>query len=296
MIAKYKVRPGQNIWDVSVLLFGSIEGVFDLLISNPRLNLTVDLTPGTELSYHDEFYTHADIVDSLWDSSIFPANGERHVYPKQTDEPLRFLYSVPAEDIVTKWQASGDGTMKVDWGDNTPMETIELNGNVKFLEHYFDNKSETRVIKVYGDNMSFQVLDISQLKGPLFPIRPLVVDELISKSNSNSLTGLFLMDGVVNVDLSWSHIDSLMPLSNMTQLQRLDLTGAQFDKVAIVDEYLEHLAGADTHGTRLPCAIILTTRPTDRGMAAIDRILQEDAWNESSSWIFNINGTIYTRE
>lgn len=295
MIAKYEVRPGQNIWDISILLFGSIEGVLDLLISNEKLSLTDDLKPGTELNYHEEFFIYGDIVDSLWDSGIYPANSARHVYPKTTDQPLKFMYSVPLEDIMTQWSVSGNGTMVIDWGDNTELETVSLSKDIKHFEHYFDNKSETRIIKVYGD-FEIQVFDISKLTGPVLLIRPTTVDEIISRSNSNSLTGLFLMDGVVSVDLSFSHIESLMPLSNMMQLQSLDLTGSRFDKVAIIDEYLEHLASPEHHGNRRNCAITLTTKPTDRGMDAIQRILAEDAWNESGSWIFNINGTIYTRE
>ena len=32
----YTVRTGQNIFDVALTLYGSIEGVFDLLVSNPE--------------------------------------------------------------------------------------------------------------------------------------------------------------------------------------------------------------------------------------------------------------------
>ena len=35
---QYKVRSGQNIYDVALTLYGSVEGIFDLLVSNEWLN------------------------------------------------------------------------------------------------------------------------------------------------------------------------------------------------------------------------------------------------------------------
>ena len=53
-MAKYVVKPNQNLFDVALHLYGSIEGIFDLLISNPELNMASDLTYGQELEYHTE--------------------------------------------------------------------------------------------------------------------------------------------------------------------------------------------------------------------------------------------------
>ena len=49
----YTVKPNQNLFDVALHLYGSIEGLFDLLISNPELNMTSDLVYGQELIYHE---------------------------------------------------------------------------------------------------------------------------------------------------------------------------------------------------------------------------------------------------
>ena len=43
-MAQYKVRNGQNIYDVALTLYGSIEGIFDLLISNEWLNMETQLS------------------------------------------------------------------------------------------------------------------------------------------------------------------------------------------------------------------------------------------------------------
>lgn len=45
-MAQYKVQGGQTIWDIAIQLYGSIEGAFDLFMSNPKLNMTTDLKAG----------------------------------------------------------------------------------------------------------------------------------------------------------------------------------------------------------------------------------------------------------
>ena len=54
-MAIYKVKPAQNLYDVALHLYGSIEGLFDLLITNEWLSMTTELQPGMELEYHDYF-------------------------------------------------------------------------------------------------------------------------------------------------------------------------------------------------------------------------------------------------
>ena len=84
-MAKYKVSSSQSIWDIAIALYGTIEGAFDLFVSNPKLTMTTDLIPGMELEYHEDFVVNEGIVESLKSASITPANGER-VYFKQTDK------------------------------------------------------------------------------------------------------------------------------------------------------------------------------------------------------------------
>ena len=43
-MGKYRVVAGQNIYDVALYLYGSIEGVVDLLINNPDLSFATTLT------------------------------------------------------------------------------------------------------------------------------------------------------------------------------------------------------------------------------------------------------------
>ena len=50
-MGKYRVVAGQNIYDVALYLYGSIEGVVDLLINKPDLSFATTLTAVRELVF-----------------------------------------------------------------------------------------------------------------------------------------------------------------------------------------------------------------------------------------------------
>ena len=49
-MGNYRVITGQNIYDVALHLYGSIDGIVDLLINNPGLSLETELRTGQELT------------------------------------------------------------------------------------------------------------------------------------------------------------------------------------------------------------------------------------------------------
>lgn len=291
-MATYKVKTNQNIFDVALLLYGSIEGLFDLLISNEWLNMTTDLIPGMELEYHDYFVVNDGIKSVIDDKQLFPANRERHVYLKHPAEDLVFMYDVDAELGCSSFTASGSGIMVIDWGDNSDLEAVQLTTERQVVEHYFDNATEKRRVKVYGD---FQIIkfDTTKTGGALILMKPMIVDEYVSHSNSYPLQGLFLFDGTVSVDLSGCYIGNLLPIGDMS-LQILDLRNVNFADISVLDDYLQYIV--ENYGSRRDCTVYLTTEPTEKGMKAIETILGEDAWNEAGNWVFNINDKIYTRQ
>lgn len=291
-MAIYKVTTNQNIFDVALLLYGSIEGIFDLLISNNWLDMETDLTPGMELEYHDYFVVNDGMKSAISDKGLIPANRERHVYLKHPAENLVFLCDIDANEHSASFGVSGSGKMLIDWGDNSDIEGVQLTTAQQVVEHYFDNVTEKRGIKVYGD---FQIikLDTTKLGGALMLMRPMAVDEYTSHSNSHPLQGLFLFDGTVSVDLSGCHIDNLLPIGDMS-LQILDLRHVIFADISVLDDYLQYIV--DNYGDRRNCTVYLSSEPTEKGMKAIETILGEDAWNEAGNWVFSIKDKIYTRE
>ena len=64
-MATYTVKPNQNLFDVALHIYGSIEGLFDLLISNPDLNMTSELSYGQELTYHEDFVLNESVTEGF---------------------------------------------------------------------------------------------------------------------------------------------------------------------------------------------------------------------------------------
>lgn len=291
-MATYRVKHGQNLFDIAVCLYGSIEGLFDLLISNPKLSLNDDLQPGTELEYHEYFVINSGIVDEMQKEHIVPGNGERHVYFKEPVEEKRAICTIPPDKDYSSLIVSGDGHMVIDWGDNSDLESIALTLTHQVLEHYFDNKvNEKRKIKIYGD-FRLTFLDTSEIGGDLLLLKPLVVDEYRSTLNGYSLKGLFLFDGTVTVDLQSMTISDLSPIYDMS-LQALSLTRVRFTSISVLDDYLVYIA--ENYGNRRDCTVYMDTEPSQKGMEAIEKIINEPSWNESGKWKFIINDKIYTK-
>lgn len=289
-MATYTVKTGQNIFDVALHLYGSIEGLFDLLISNPELTMVTDLKRGMELEYHEYFVVNDAMKQEIIANNYLPANSERHVYNKLTNEPLVMICDLDVIQEDTRFIASGEGTMYVDWGDNSKLEAIELTATENTYEHYFDNKADSRRIKIFG-TFTLIKLDTSKLGGVIYPVRPIVVDEFVNRANGYSLKGLFLFDGTVTVDLQAMNISDLLPIGDMS-LQELNLKHVNFTDVSVLDEYLQYIVA--NYGSRRDCTVHLTTEPSSVGMDAINTIINESSWNESGKWKFIINNQIYT--
>lgn len=305
-MAKYKVQGGQNLYDVALHLFGSVEGVFDLLVSNPKLSLATPLKAGAELEYHEGYVINSSVVSSMSAQEIVPANGERGVYYKQPDYPVCAVVDVPADVEYVSFSMAGSWTVQIDWGDNSPLQNIFLSVQDRAVEHWFDNKVRQRKIRIYG-NFELTHLDLSGFPGTWRLVRPMTVDRFTSVSNYGNLAFLFLCKGTVEVNLQNSHISDLSPirdygrnhLDSYNGLQTLDLRGARFESISVLDDYLEYIAGSETHGTRRPCTVYLSSEPSERGLGAIERILQEPAWNQegfASSWKFYIKDKLFTTE
>lgn len=290
-MATYTVKPNQNIYDVAIMLHGSVEGLFDLMISNEWLSMTTELRAGMELEYHDFFKVNDGIVSEIDDNGYLAANGERHVYHKATDQQLVFVFAIAdSEEETMSFAVSAEGgIMIVDWGDNSPLEEVPLTISVKKVEHWFDNKTDKRRVKVYGD---FQLItfDTSGIPGNVYAMCPVTVDEFSCNKNKYPLDALFLFEDTYSVDLRGTRVTDLTPVGSMS-LQTLDLRNAQIVSETI-DEYLVYIV--ENYGNRRDCTVLLTTEPSAVGMAAIETIIGEESWNQSGQWVFNINGRIYT--
>lgn len=174
--------------------------------------------------------------------------------------------------------------------------------------HFFDNYTDERSIKLYGD-FNLKTWELSSINGLIMPTMPLVVDEIISEKNNLSLQGLFLCKGTYLVKLADMSLSSLAPIQDMS-LSNLELRNIDYTEDTVINDYLIYIAKHNNQ--RRNCKVILDTQPSGTykeplkdsngnyvittGMEAIYVITHETAWNEAGSWSFDINGTIYQYE
>lgn len=310
-MGRYKVSSGQNIYDVAMHLYGSIEGIVDLMMNNGDLSLDTVLASGQELVYTDDFVINADVVAYNETHGIVPANGERHVYPKTFTKPQAVIISLNPATINVKCLVSGNGMLEIDWGDNSDTERVTLTDNARELTHTFDNKVRgKRKIRWFTD-AAFRQIDWSGLyPDPVILLQPLRVEELTIKDSTSSLDSLQLLRDTCMLDLAGSAIADLTPITGCRNLMTLNLADAGI-KPTVIDGFLTGIARE--YGNRRNCTVTLPVAPTGSyrepqrdgqtgryiltsGMEAVWVILHEEAWNEGGTWKFIINDITYTVE
>lgn len=298
-MGKYTVTEGQNLYDVALHLTGSIEGIVDLLICNPALSLADTLRSGDELFYTDDFVINADVVARYRREQIVPAGGERNVYPKYPSGSRRLWFTLEAVQISTSFSLSGNGSVEIDWGDNSPLELVILNSSRRELSHRFDNTIVTsRQVRLYG-NFALQSLDLSASGARRIRLsEPLRCERFSLCGGSCPLDFVPLLDGVFRMDLSRLNCGTLLPLAECRQLMRLDLTDADVSRAA-VDEYLIRLV--THHYGRRNCDLTLPIVPSGTyaepvrdatgacipatGLEAVWLLTHEESWNEGGAWV-----------
>lgn len=306
-MGKYKIISGQNLYDVALHIYGSIEGITDLLICNPSLSLADTLLCGQELIYSDDYVISAEIVAYNRLHGIVPANGERSVYHKEPEYPEIAEIRIPAGVTSTGLSFAGTGAMQIDWGDNSPLQNIILDQRLTTFPHPFDNAVSTdRKILIYGD-FRLKQADLTALNpSTLFFLSPVYIDEFTLRGCRAPLGFLSLLKGTYSLDLTQVKTRDLLPIVGCRQLMRLDLS-----HMDVLKETLDALliALVREHYGRRNCEVILTEYPSGEyreperdddlnyvittGMEAVWLLTHEPSWNEGGPWKFMIADTEY---
>lgn len=221
---QYAVRSGQNIYDVALTLYGTVEGIFDLLVSNEGLTMESKLEYGMVLNYHEDFVINQNVTSWLTSNNVLVKNGE-HIYDYvnmediiqryiiehhkdvyeslkdySPDEKNMFWESFTTPRIVIKQQGSlstisvllrNNTLMIIDWGDYTPVQFVESGDDVE-LEHCY-NSSETHKITIYG-NFICKKLDLTKVEGVYYPMDTITADTFLSEINDDKLNKLIITD------------------------------------------------------------------------------------------------------
>lgn len=309
-MGKYTVITGQNLYDVALDIYGSIEGITDLLISNPQLSMATRLRAGDILDYSDGYLIDAETVAVLHRDGVTPSGGERHVYFKETSLACRAEFHLPAAATSARFSLSGEGEIQIDWGDNSALQNIVLGPQPSTLTHTFDNViPHSRVVRLYG-SFSLREADFTGIiTESLRLFMPLHVEELTLDGFHAPLSFLPLTEGLYALRLRNTKIENLAPLVECRSLMLLDMEGTDIPQ-QILDEWL--IALVKKHYGRRACHIMLTVRPSGvyreperdddlnytltSGMEAVWLLTHEEAWNEGAPWHFSICGEEYVYE
>ena len=219
---QYKVRTGQNIYDIALTIYGSVDGIFDLLSNNRWLNMDTTLSNGMILNYSENFSINPDIVTWLGENGILVKNGEHTVKPINVlkvlqdhfkskhpeiiddleqitkDEQNIFFEGLCTPKIIIqqqgqlsciKFQLKSDKHLIIDWGDNSECQLVGSD-NEQFAEHYYKG-GENHVIVLYGDT-EFNMLDFSELNGLYYPLDIIYVDNFITPVKIEKLNKLIV--------------------------------------------------------------------------------------------------------
>ncbi len=287
----YKTTHGQSIYDVALHIYGSVEGITDLLINNETLSIDTTLQSGDELIYTDDYILNKEVVAYYTTHNITPSTGLRSVYPKYPTLPKSIEIYTSNKSLSVSLSIWGVGRIEIDWGDNSDIQSVELKDEPLKLSHTFDNKiKSSRKITLYF-NTPLKSLDFSGVMPTSFYIlRSIYIERFTLSKATLSLESLPLVNGLFECHLNSVQTDDLTPLIELTELKELSLTGFVYTQPAI-DAYLVGLV--ENYDNRRACTVEMVTEPSPIGMEAINTIINEPAWNEAAKWKFIINGTIY---
>lgn len=164
---EYTVRHGQNIYDISLMLYGSIEGIFDLLANNDGIDINSQIPVGTVLKYDDDFEVNSQIKNWLTNNKIVVANGEPQFMVSGIDlGNLRIVVDQSGPTSVIGVRLSS-GVMYIDWGDGSKIDIVTGTSDYVFDHPYLEDGRHT--IRIYG-NFALRNLDFTEIGGIYYAV------------------------------------------------------------------------------------------------------------------------------
>lgn len=221
-MAQYKVRSGQNIYDIALALYGSVEGIFPLLAQNEWLTLETELDHTMSIDYSEDLAINKDITIWLKENGVNVKNGDHfqdfidvesliqnhfeafhqdvleELKPLSPDEQAMFWETLHMPKMIIRQQGqlcsfkvelNGDSHLVIDWGDYSEPLITEGHG-LQEIEHCYKGSGEHSIV-LYGD-FTCEVLDFSGLNGLYYPLGYIYANQLITPIESEELNKLII--------------------------------------------------------------------------------------------------------
>lgn len=169
-MGKYTVKSYQNIYDVATTIYGSIEGVFDLLMSNPNLSVNDALTVDTELAYHETFVLNEQVRYGIEQNAITIANSEHQVYPCIMGSSDTYLILITLNNpqqlsINLIFFSSGTNKYTIDWGDGEQLTEFTDESISLTVSHYYSTIPTTAHVWLTGRASNISQFSASGAQG-----------------------------------------------------------------------------------------------------------------------------------
>mgnify|MGYP006966456388 FL=1 len=307
-MAEYVVKMGQNLIDVALTLYGSIEGLLDLMVNNPGLSLDTEIRNGDKLNYTPYYYEDTTVLQYYKSNDIVPSNRVGDIYMKKMDNLKVEIY----ESAVTGecgFIASGEGDIYVDWGDNSDIEKITLSSTpLNFTHQSLGQTSSIRKIRFYG-NFKLYTINVSGLIPSRIFFFSTVSIETMGISGAMDLMDINFMtmvlpENVVEIEFVKTRIKDATPLIPFKNAHTINLGYCNMT-TSVLDKFLIGLV--ENYGIRRNCTVNLTgsalppgeyKKPENMlhpktGMEAIWVLVNEHK-EPSGPWKIILNNKTYT--
>lgn len=284
----YKVKPGQTLYDVAVNIYGTVEGLFDLLITNSDKNMLSELKAGEELEYHEEYILQQAIAKQIADKNINIANGSNNTIPSAFNEIPKIILKVASTEDSISLNMNGYGVMTIDWGDLSPAKehTFKSNREESFT-HNFENDGEEHVVRIYGD-FSLQLFQLNDCNCNVFVTKNVAVGTFISDGGNIEIPGIPLFDELTDIYIQGAHnldLRQILPL----KWTLLDLRTSTFSADFSLADFLQTiLDGEGWDGYKI--LSVSSNVVNDRVLSLFSQLLTSQHFNpegESEIYIDN---------
>ena len=307
-MAEYTVQTGQNLFDVTLSLYGSIEGLLDLMVNNPTLSIDSEIKSGDRLQYTPYYYEDQTVLQYYKSNNIVPSNRIGDIYFKEQSN-IRMQIYCSSDKKMIGISASGEGDIYVDWGDNAEIERITLSSSYKYYSHILTSDTTVnRRIRLFGDFKLYD-LDLSDLyPNKILSFAPLHM-ETIKINGATKLSGIDFMQmvdpkGLIEIGFIKCRLNDLSPLIDLKNAHTINLGYCNIGS-GVMDKYLIGLV--ENYGIRRNCTINLvgSTLPSGEykkpdallhpksGMEAIWVLVNEHK-ESSGPWKKILNNKTYT--
>lgn len=238
-MTEYVALDSQNFYDIVLILYGNLEGTSDLLRLNEWLTPDYICKGGEIVLYEPSNVKSKPIVDYYKKNNITAINGSRSVYFKEPSIPETMIVKLNNDCKYIRVELSGYGIVEIDFGDNSPIYTVNLTEKAQVIDHYMDNTiGELRSVKfcLNGEIDVFSVFT-DGLCMPLTIGSKIISKIKVQADKIPNLNFVSLINRSRTIDVSGASVSDIKGLIGAKYLNKIDINNCGIYR-SVLDRYL----------------------------------------------------------